>query len=114
METHYNINIDDLLERPLWLLSGREYCALMRHVLSPESTPTNGSGATRQAIGMQHLAKALGCSASLLYGIRHEVDFGPGIVSHIGRREVFDVETIRALADGYMTRMRKDRRSEKA
>lgn len=113
MKTDDN-NINDLLGRPLWQLSGREYCALMRYVLSPESTLSNGSGSPSQAIGMQHLAKALGCSASLLYGIRHKVDFGPGIVSHIGRREVFDVETIRALADGYMTRMRKERRREKA
>lgn len=112
MDTDNNIN--DLLARPLWQLSGREYCALMRYVLSPESTPSSGTESPRQAIGMQHLAKALGCSASLLYGIRREVDFGPGVISHIGRREVFDVEAIRVLADGYMTRMRKDRRREEA
>ena len=110
METK-DININDLLGRPLWQLSCQEYIALMRYLLAQGANGniTNDS-VPRQAIGMAALAKALGCSASLLYGIRHYIDFGPAIISHIGRKPVFDVEVARTLANEYMMHAREERR----
>lgn len=104
-----NINISELLGRPLWQLTCQEYVALMRHLLSESGNAGNGSTPPRQAIGMTALAKALGCSTSLLYGIRHNVDFGAGVVSKIGRKEVYDIETIRSIANDYMKREREAR-----
>ena len=103
-----NINIDDLLVRPIWQLTCEEYVALMRHVLS-EHGSTSDFSLPRQAIGMSALAKALGCSASLLYGIRHHVDFSDAVISRIGRKEVYDIEAVRALANEYTKREREAR-----
>ena len=89
-----NINISELLGRPLWQLTCQEYVALMRHLLSESGNVGNGSTPPRQAIGMTALAKALGCSTSLLYGIRHNVDFG---------------DAVRTIANDYMKREREAR-----
>ena len=109
MDTN-EININDLLGRPLWQLSCQEYIALMRYLLAQgvNGNMTSDS-APRQAIGMTALAKALGCSASLLYSIRHYIDFAPAIISHIGRKPVFDVEVARTLANEYMIHAREER-----
>lgn len=84
----------------------------MRYLLTNGASSSPDSRLSHHAIGMQQLEKALGCSVSLLYGIRHEVDFSPAVISHIGRKEVFDIEGVRALADEYMSRTRKERRGE--
>lgn len=103
------ININDILSRPLWQLSCHEYISLMRYLFTeygnsnPESTPP------RQAIGMAQLAKALGCSTSLLYGIRHNVGFDNAVISRIGRKEVYDIEAVRVIANDYMKRAREER-----
>ena len=104
-----NINISELLGRPLWQLTCQEYVALMRHLLSESGNVGNGSTPPRQAIGMTALAKALGCSTSLLYGIRHNVDFGDAVISRIGRKEVYDIEAVRTIANDYMKREREAR-----
>lgn len=107
-----DFNINDLLGRQLWQLSCQEYLTLMRYLLTQgvvnghhtsDSTPC-------QAIGMVALAKALGCSVSLLYGIRHKIDFAPAIISHIGRKPIFNVEVARTLANEYMEHEREERR----
>lgn len=107
-----DININDLLDRPLCLLSCKDYLALMRDLLAQgvNSNFSNSDQPPHQAIGMTQLAKALGCSASLLYGIRHNIDFSPAVISHIGRKPVFNVEVARKLANEYMIRAREERR----
>lgn len=107
MDTKTN-NIGDLLNRPLWQMTGEEFCAL---TLYAQKQNSNSKHVARQAIGMQQLAKDLGCSASLLYGIRHYVDFGPAVISRIGRKEVFDVEIARQIASDYTERRRAERKS---
>lgn len=112
MESQDNFNINDLLGRPLWQLSCQEYLVLMRYFLSHGVNGNNSTSVLpqRQAIGMSALAKALGCSVSLLYQIKHDIDFKPAVISHIGRRPVFDIEVARQLADDYMERAREERR----
>lgn len=109
MKTDDNFNIDDLLGRPLWQLSCQEYLALMRYLLAKYGSISSESAPPRQAIGMTALAKALGCSTSLLYGIRHNVDFGDAVISRIGRKEVYDIEAVRTIANDYMRRAREER-----
>lgn len=104
-----NININDLFGRPLYSLSCQEYFALMRYLFTEYGSIPSNSAPPQQAIGMAALAKALGCSTSLLYGIRHNVDFGDAVISRIGRREVYDIETARRIADDYMKRAREER-----
>lgn len=109
MKTDEEIRIEELLGRPLWQLTCQEYVALMRHLLSECGSTGNESAPPRQAIGMTALAKALGCSTSLLYGIRHNVNFEEAVISRIGRKEVYDIETARKIANDFMKREREAR-----
>ena len=79
MNTEETININDLLSRPVWQLTCEEYCALMRHLLNESGSSATNNAASRQAIGMTALAKALGCSSSFLYGISHNIDMDSAV-----------------------------------
>lgn len=109
MKNDEDFKIEDLLGRPLWQLSCQEYLALMRYLLTAYGGTNSGSTPPRQAIGMKALAEALGCSTSLLYGIRHNTDFEEAVISRIGKKEVYDVETARKIANDYMKRAREER-----
>lgn len=109
MNTEETININDLLSRPVWQLTCEEYCALMRHLLNESGSSATNNAASRQAIGMTALAKALGCSSSFLYGISHNIDMDSAVISRIGRKPVFDIEIARKLANDYMVRVREER-----
>ncbi len=109
METE--LNIEPLLEKPVWQLSGREFCELVQFANGLREGQRAGTDAQRTLVyGVQALADALGCSPSTIYTLmrapREEdgsaVDGGilrNAIVSRIGRRIVFDVELARELAD---------------
>lgn len=108
-------NIEGLLGKPLWQMTGEEYCQLTHYALS--LSPNTGSSSPspgQKALGVHALAVELGCSDSTVYSLmrtpREEdgsADGGgilrPAIVSRIGRRIVFDVETARRLADDYQS-----------
>lgn len=105
-----NAIIDGLLQKPLWQMTGEEYCQLTHYALS--LTPSAGSSqapAGQKALGVHALAIELGCSESTIYALMRtprEEDgsaIGGGvlkeaIVSRIGRRIVFDVDKARELA----------------
>ncbi len=105
-----DINIQGLLEKPIWQMTGEEYCQLTHYALS--LTPSAGSSqapAGQKALGVHALAIELGCSESTIYALMRtprEEDgstIGGGvlkeaIVSRIGRRIVFDVDKARELA----------------
>ena len=103
------VNIEDLLGRPMWQLSCHEYVTLMRHLLTEYGNVSSESTPPRQAIGITALSKALGCSTSLLYEIKRNIDFDEAVISRIGRKEVYDVETARRIANDYMKRAREER-----
>ena len=108
-------NIDELLRKPLWQLTGEEYYELTKFALASSQNAAPGSApAGQKALGVHALAVELGCSDSTIYALmrtpREEdgsSDGGgilkPAIVSRIGRRIVFDVDTARRLADGYQS-----------
>ena len=108
--------IEGLLEKPLWQMTGEEYCQLTHYALS--LTPGAGPYQTppgQKALGVHALAVELGCSDSTIYAImrtpREEDGSSEGggilkaaIVSRIGRRIVFDVDKARELATQYQQR----------
>ena len=113
MET--KIKIEGLLEKPLWQMTGEEYCQLTHYALS--LSPNAGSSQTpagQKALGIHALAVELGCSDSTVYGLMRALRVdgsseGGGIlkaaiVSRIGRRIVFDVDKARELAKQYQQR----------
>ena len=108
-----NTLIEGLLQKPLWQKTGEEYCQLTHYALS--LSPNTGSSPAppgQKALGVHALAVELGCSDSTVYALMRtprEEDgssegggiLRPAVVSRIGRRIVFDVETARRLADDY-------------
>ena len=110
------ININGLLEKPLWQMTGEEYCQLTQYALSLSTgTGTASSPSGQKALGVHALAVELGCSDSTIYALMRtprEEDgssegggiLKPAIVSRIGRRIVFDVDKARELATQYQQR----------
>ena len=104
------ININGLLEKPLWQMTGEEYCQLTQYALSlSNGTGTAPSPSGQKALGVHAPAVELGCSDSTIYALmrtpREEDGSSEGggvlkdaIVSRIGRRIVFDVDKARELA----------------
>ena len=115
-EMSTEININGLLEKPLWQMTGEEYCQLTQYALSLSSgTGTAPSPSGQKALGVHALAVELGCSDSTIYALMRtprEEDgssegggiLKPAIVSRIGRRIVFDVDKARELATQYQQR----------
>ena len=116
VEMNSQTNIEGLLGKPLWQMTGEEYCQLTHYALSlsPNTGSSSPSPPGQKALGVHALAVELGCSDSTVYSLmrtpREEdgsADGGgillPAIVSRIGRRIVFDVETARRLADDYQS-----------
>ena len=107
--------IEGLLEKPLWQMTGEEYYELTQFALASSRNADSGSiPAGQKALGVHALAVELGCSDSTIYALMRaprEEDgsaegggiLKPAIVSRIGRRIVFDVDTARRLADGYQS-----------
>jgi len=91
-------SIQDLLNKPLWQMTGREFCSLAESVLlhTPSPAPVRST-----IIGVRALAEFLGCCESTVYSLRRHRVLDDAIVSHIGRRIVFDGDRARDLANTY-------------
>ena len=99
-EMSTEININGLLEKPLWQMTGEEYCQLTQYALSlSNGTGTAPSPSGQKVLGVHALALELGCSDSTIYALmrtpREEDGSSEGggvlkdaIVSRIGRRIV--------------------------
>ena len=108
--------IEGLLQKPLWQMTGEEYCQLTHYALSLSPNAGSSQAPTGQkALGIHALAVELGCSDSTVYSLmrtpRKEDGSSEGggilrdaIVSRIGRRIVFDVDKARELAKQYQQR----------
>ena len=102
--------IEGLLQKPLWQMTGEEYCQLTHYALSLSQNVGFSQAPTGQkALGIHALAVELGCSDSTVYSLmrtpRKEDASSEGggilkdaIISRIGRRIVFDVDKARELA----------------
>lgn len=97
MSTDDRISIEQLLDRPLWQLSCREYIALMRYAHT--SIAESGAPAARNLChGVDALAQYLGCSPAKVYDLKRKGILEEAIVSRIGRAIVFDGDLARDLA----------------
>ena len=62
--------IEGLLHKPLWQMTGEEYCQLTHYALS--ISPNSGSSPAppgQKALGVHALAVELGCSDSTVYAL---------------------------------------------
>ena len=101
--------VRDLMNKPVWQMSGEEFCILTKYATSsPALLPASPSGKTR-VIGIKELAAHLGCCESTIYAIKKLGILDPAIVSQIGKRIVFDAERARELADEYQKAQREQR-----
>lgn len=98
------IRIEDLLGKMIVQLSCREFCALTRYAAEGLIPPTPVQPI--QAVGIHALAEALGCSVSCLYAMKAKGVLDDSVISHIGKKVVFDVNKARVLASNYQETMR--------
>ena len=82
--------------RPIWQLTVNEFEDITRAIFA-ELLPHNHSP-RQQAVGITLLAKELGCSTSFLYDLKKRRVLDEAIISHLGKKVVFDVERARELA----------------
>lgn len=92
----------DLTTMPLWQMTGAEFLELAKNVLNTASVPVSSPAPVRDTIiGVRSLAEYLGCCESTVYSLRRHGVLDDAIVSHIGRRIVFDGDRARDLANKY-------------
>ncbi len=94
-----NQEYEQLLDRPIWQMTGREFLSLFQG--RAEETPKRTI-----ADGADQLSAHLGCSASFIYSLIKTGVLNEAIVSHVGRKYSFDVEKARMLANEYQNRKR--------
>lgn len=106
MKQFENIDVLTLLDKPVWQLTGREFCALTYYANTfvAGNKPTSNTNIICE--GVRALAKNLGCSESKVYELRKARVFDDAIVSHIGRSIVFNVDKARSLANQYINSKR--------
>ena len=99
--------IDVLMTRPIWQMSGREFLALMQYAVGgDQSIP----GSSKLCIGVRELAEHLGCCEATIYAYKKEGVLDDAIVSRIGKKIVFNGEKARTLVIAYQTEQRATRK----
>lgn len=97
--------IIDLLQKPLWQLTGEEYVQLHAYACSlrnnTEKAPVN------KVIGVRALAEYISCCESKIYALKREGVLDSAIISRIGKNTVFDGEKARELAQAYIQESRR-------
>ncbi len=98
-------DIEDLLTKPLWQMSGKEYvflhsyaCTFHTDTRAPQLTKIKGTKA---------LAEHLDCSESMVYSLRRKGVLDDAIISRVGKRIVFDGDKAQELAQAYIQESRK-------
>lgn len=94
-----DIDIERLFEKPLWQMTGREFCALSHYAASQGGQ--KASSPVVRIAGIQALAEYLDCSESTIYDLRRRGVLNDAVIPSVGRKVVFDGEKARALAAGY-------------
>lgn len=89
MKYYHNINIEELLRKPIWQMTGVEFCALTQFANSQVDEERRSA---RQVLchGMKELADYLGCSVSKVYTLSASGILEDAVVSHVGKAIVYD------------------------
>lgn len=104
METTDKENLKVLMDRPIWQMTGREFCELAQLALAPTNVAKGTP--TPYLVGVNKLAQYLGCCEATIYAIKREGILDDAIVSQVGRSIVFDGERAREAADRYQKERR--------
>lgn len=105
-----NVEIPSMKGKMLVQLTCEEFFDLMAQFapggLASSAAVAVSSARPHQVVGVTPLATELGCSASFLYAMKAKGVLSGAIISHIGKKAVFDVDKARRLADAYQTEQR--------
>jgi len=108
-------NIEDLLRKPMWQMTGQEYVDL--HAYACACLPNMGGSAKAPLVthlkGVHAVADYCNCSDSQVAKLLREGVLDSAIVSRIGKSIVFDGDEARRCADEYLTQQRILRRNKK-
>ena len=106
-----SIDYAALLSMPLWQMTGQEFCLLTKIANSDEGGES--SSHARSCIyvtGVRALADYLNCCESTVFSLRRNGVLDNAIISHIGRKIVFNAEVARSLAAEYQNKQKSERR----
>lgn len=92
------INVASLMDKPVWQMTGREFCALAQYANGGQAQATP-AGERKLCTGVRALAEYLGCCEATIYVLKKDGVLDDAIVSKIGKKIVFDAEKARRLAD---------------
>lgn len=101
-------SVEQLLKTPIWQMTGEDFIHLLRYALDAQA-------GTKKAVdriliaGARPLAEHLSCSESMVHKLLRDGALAPAIVSHIGKKWVFDGEKARACANSFMEQQRMQR-----
>ena len=92
------IEINELLDRPIWQMTGREFCVLAQYANGGQAQAAPAGG-RKLCTGVRALAEYLGCCEATIYILKKDGVLDAAIISQIGKRIVFDGEKARSLAE---------------
>ncbi len=110
MEYSKSLDIQTLLSKPVWQMTGEEFCQLSMFAAEGKSSSISSASDGARAIGMHELGVAIGCCDSTVYSLKKQGVLDEAIISQIGKKIVFDVEKARVLAQAYQQNQREARR----
>lgn len=93
-------NISNLLSMFICQMTGEDFLKLHYYA---NNTQTPKTPQTKYAYGIQALSEYIGCCESTVYELKKKGILDKAIISHVGRKIVFDAEMARQLASEYQT-----------
>lgn len=102
--------IQSLLDKPLWQMTGSEYVTL--HAYACTTISSDGAHAVTQVKGVHAVAEYCACSDSQIAKLLREGVLDSAIVSRIGKSIVFDADKARNSANVYQEQKRSANKKE--
>ena len=88
---------EDIKNKPLISLSASEFIELLLSARAPMSEPAKPD----VAFGIAELGEKIGCCPATVYAMKKTGALDGAIISHIGKKIVFDVAKARVAANEY-------------
>ena len=103
-----NDAIAQLLVKPIWQMTGEEFLQLNEYSRSrtASSLSEGASESVEYAHGVSELAQKIGCSVATVFSLKKAGVLDGAVVSHIGKKIIFDVNKARTLADEFRRKRR--------
>ncbi len=92
-----NIMNDIMKNKPLVSLTAGEFIELLLSAKGPTAEPVK----PEVAFGISELGAKIGCCPATIYSLKKAGALEGAIISHIGKRIVFDVEKARTAANEF-------------